>query len=78
MTKLREVVEQVVYFLFVQVMVAVLIAFPGGLLLMLGVGGLHAWWPDQIPTIDYWSAYWLAALLFLISSIRPSKIRGQR
>lgn len=75
MRRFREVTEQVIYFLFVQAITALLVAFPAGLFFMLGVAGVHSWWPHDVPTVDYWSAYWISALLLLVSSIRPSRLK---
>lgn len=70
----REVIEQVVYFLFVQVITSMLLSLPFGLFFMVGVDAVHAWWP-QVPTIGYGDAYWLSVLFLMITSTRPSRRR---
>jgi len=63
-----------VYEKFVTRLIAsILAAFIGGWQLMLGVGIIHAEWIHGLPTIGYWLATALVALLRgTFSTIRPS------
>ncbi len=71
-----DILKAIFYWLMFVAVLVLFGAFLGGWLLMLTVGVIHGEWLHDMPTIGYWSAVKVSAMLSIMTGAVVGGLRG--